>query len=125
MSLADAIVLVLVLLILVGFIAGMWMMFEKANQPGWAALIPIYNTYVMLKVAGRPGWWLILYIVPIINWIVPLLVLWDIARNFGKGELFSVVTVLLGFPLVYLGFSNDQYQPRASSEVILSEFYDF
>ena len=36
-------------------IAGMWKVFEKAGHPGWAAIVPIYNGYVMLKVAGRDG----------------------------------------------------------------------
>jgi len=35
-------------------IIGGWKVFEKAGHPGWAILIPIYNVYIMLKVAGRP-----------------------------------------------------------------------
>ena len=36
-------------------IAGAWKAFEKANQPGWACIIPIYNSYIMLKIGGKPG----------------------------------------------------------------------
>lgn len=37
------------LVIVVAVIAGMWKVFTKAGQPGWAAIIPIYNVYVMLQ----------------------------------------------------------------------------
>lgn len=33
-------------------IIGMWKLFEKANEPGWAAIIPIYNMWIMAKIAG-------------------------------------------------------------------------
>ncbi len=43
--------------LIVVIVAGLWKTFDKAGQPGWAAIIPIFNIYVMCKVAGRPGWW--------------------------------------------------------------------
>src|ERR1035438_2692596 len=52
------------------FIIGMWKVFTKAGQPGWAILIPIYNIYILLKIAGRPGWWVILCCIPLVNVVV-------------------------------------------------------
>ena len=43
------------LAIVVFIIAAMWRVFEKAGQPGWAAIIPIYNLYIMLKIGRKPG----------------------------------------------------------------------
>ena len=37
-------------------IAG-WKILEKAGQPGWKALIPIYNTYILYKIVGMQEWW--------------------------------------------------------------------
>ena len=34
--------------IVIVVIAGLWKTFEKAGKPGWAAIIPIYNIYVMI-----------------------------------------------------------------------------
>lgn len=48
-------------------IIAMWRIFTKAGQPGWAAIIPFYNIYVLMKVVGRPGWWLILFLIPLVN----------------------------------------------------------
>src|SRR4051812_42634419 len=44
-------------------VIGLWKVFEKAGQPGWAAIIPVVNLYFLCKVAGRPGWWVILYLI--------------------------------------------------------------
>ena len=45
------------LAVLVLMVASMWKIFDKAGQPGWAALIPIYNVIVLLQIVGRPVWW--------------------------------------------------------------------
>ena len=49
------------LAIMVVVIVGFWKVFEKAGQPGWAAIVPIYNAYILLKIVGRPGWWILLF----------------------------------------------------------------
>jgi hypothetical protein len=108
----SPIVLVIMLAIAVISIVGCWKMFVKARQPGWGILIPIYNQYLMIKIAGRPGWWLILMFIPLVNIIVGIVVLADIARNFGKGVGF--VLGLLFLPFIFypiLGFGDAKYRP--------------
>jgi uncharacterized membrane protein YhaH (DUF805 family) len=106
---------VIYLAVIVFEIAAYWKVFEKAGRPGWGAIIPIYNIYLMVKVAGRSGWLVILYLIPVVNIIVHLIVSLDIARNFGKGSGFAVVGLWLfsfvGFPI--LGFGSARYtDPR-------------
>lgn len=110
------IVLVFQLAICVLVIAGFWMVFSKAGQPGWAALIPIFNLYILCKVAGRPGWWVVLFFIPFVNIIIMALVSIDVARSFGKGIGFGVGLWLLG-PIFYpiLGFGSAQYQGPAAA----------
>ena len=93
-------------------IAGMWTTFQKAGQPGWGALIPIYNIYLLLKVAGRPWWWLLLMLIPLVNLIISIIVGIDVAKNFGKGTGFGLGLTFLGF-IFYpiLGFGSATYQP--------------
>src|SRR5690242_20250063 len=66
-------------------VVSLWMVFSKAGQPGWAAIIPILNLYFLVKVSGRPGWWILLYLIPIVSIIISILVSLDVAKNFGKG----------------------------------------
>lgn len=92
-------------------IVAMWKVFTKAGQPGWAILIPIYNAYVMLKIAGKPGWWLLLMFIPVVNIVIGIMVLAGLAGNFGKGAGF--VAGLLFLPFVFypiLAFGSAQYQ---------------
>ena len=92
-------------------IAAMWRVFSKAGQPGWAAIIPIYNFYVMCKVAGRPGWWLLLMLIPFVNFIIAIILNVDISKRFGKGVGFAIGMIILPFifwPI--LGFGSAQYE---------------
>jgi len=98
------------LAIVVFYIICLWKVFEKAGQPGWAAIIPIYNLYIILKIAGRPGWWLLLYFVPVVNLVISIIVMIDFAKAFGKGVGFALGLIFLGiifYPL--LAFSDDTY----------------
>jgi hypothetical protein len=92
-------------------IAAIWKMFSKAGQPGWAAIIPIYNIYVMCKIAGRPGWWVLLMFIPLVNFIIIIILCIDLAKSFGKGAGFGIGLLLLPF-IFYpvLGFGSAQYQ---------------
>lgn len=82
---AATVLLLVYLAIIVATIAGMWTTFKKADRPGWAALIPIFNTYVMLKIGDNPGWFLLLMLVPLINLYAFGKMYVDLARAFGKG----------------------------------------
>jgi Family of unknown function (DUF5684) len=91
-------------------IIGMWMVFTKAGKPGWASIIPFYNIYVLLKVVGRPGWWLILFLIPFVNFVMWIIVCLDLAKSFGKGGGFAVGLILLSFIFIpILGFGDAQY----------------
>jgi len=88
-----------------------WAMFEKAGWPGWASLIPVYNTYVLLKIAGMSGWWLLaLVFVPIVDVVVALMMLYKISKAFGHGWGYFFGLWLLSivfFPM--LGFGKSEY----------------
>ena len=98
--------------VIILMIAGMWGVFVKAGKPGWAAIIPIYNMIVLLEITGKPIWWFILMLIPLVNIIVYIIVLIELARRFGKGIGFAIG--LLIFPFIcfpILGFGSAQYHP--------------
>jgi hypothetical protein len=109
-GLAGIVGLIVYLAIIVAVIAGFWKAFEKAGEPGWAAIIPIYNVYVMVKVSDNPWWWLILFFIPILNIIAVFKISIDVAKQFGQGVGFGLGLAILSFifwPL--LGFGDYQY----------------
>jgi hypothetical protein len=103
-------------------IAALWKVFTKAGQPGWAAIVPILNTYFLCKIAGRPGWWVILMFIPFVNLIIWIILCIDVAKSFGKGLGFGIGLLLL--PIIFfpiLGFGSAQYQgPSASPAVAVA-----
>jgi len=107
------------LAIAIVFIIGMWKVFEKAGQPGWAVLIPIYNAYVLLQIAGRPGWWLLLFFIPLVNIVIAFLVAIDVAKAFGQSTVFGVILLFLlgGIGYLVLGFGDYRYVKPAGAAV--------
>jgi hypothetical protein len=97
-------------------IAGVWKTFEKAGQPGWGSIIPIYNIVLLLEIAGKPIWWIILLLVPGVNVVIAIIISIEVAKNFGKGTGFGLGLAFLGF-IFYpiLGFGDAKYQPSSSS----------
>jgi hypothetical protein len=91
-------------------IAAMWKVFAKAGKPGWAAIVPIYNLIVLLEIVGKPLWWVVLMFIPVVNLVVGIIVLLELAKAFGKGAGFAIGLLLL--PIVFypiLGFGNATY----------------
>ena len=111
-AVVGAILMIIYLGLLVIVVAGMWATFEKANQPGWGILIPIYNLILLLKVAGKPVWWLILMFLPLVSLIPTIIVPFAVARNFRKGSGFGAGLLFLPF-IFYpiLGFGSAEYDP--------------
>jgi len=99
------------LALLVLMIAALWKIFVKAGEPGWAAIIPVYNLVVMLKIVGRPVWWIVLFLIPFVNLVMGFIVAFDLAKVFGKGAGFALGMIFL-FPIFYpiLGFGSAKYQ---------------
>jgi uncharacterized protein DUF5684 len=102
------------LAVVVLIVASMWKLFVKAGEPGWAAIVPIYNFIVLLKIAGKPTWWIILMFIPFVNLIVAIIAAVAVARNFGKGTGFGLGLAFLA-PIFYpiLAFGDSRYQPQA------------
>lgn len=83
------------LLILVTFSIGLYKMFEKAGEAGWKALVPFYNWFVWLKLIGKPSWWLVLLIIPVVNILVLVSMVIDLARAYGQHDLKHHTAALL------------------------------
>ncbi len=98
--------LALVLLIIVS----LWKIFVKAGKPGWAAIIPIYNIIVWLEIVGKPVWWIILLLIPLVNFFVLLYLNHLTSKAFGKDVVMTLLLIFLpfiGFPM--LAFGPAQY----------------
>lgn len=107
---------VLVPIIIIGIsiaileIVALWFVLEKAGEPGWAAIIPIYNYLMVIKIAGKPWWFILLMLIPIVNLVIYIIILNGLSKNFGKDEGFTVGLFFLRFIfLPILGFGQSKY----------------
>ena len=107
-----AMLLMFYLAVIVVCIAAMWVVFTKAGQPGWGAIVPIYNAILLLKIATKPLWWILLFLIPLVNIVIVILVYVALAKNFGKSGGFAAGLIFLPFiffPL--LAWGDAQYRP--------------
>lgn len=87
-----------------------WMVFAKAEKPGWWALIPLVNTFVTIKISGRSGWWILLLLIPVVNIVVVVLFCRGLARAFGHGVGFTIGIWFLPWIFVpILAFGSSTY----------------
>jgi hypothetical protein len=103
-----------IVFIIIFYIYVYWRIFEKAGKPGWAAIIPIYNTIILLEIVGKPWWWLLLFLIPGVNIIFAIWMTNLLSISFGKGVGFTIGLLLLNF-IFYpiLAFSNAEYKGPA------------
>ena len=79
--------------------------FKKEGIAPYKAFIPFYNSVLMLRVLERPSWWVVLFVLPIIN-LVMFPVLWiDLLYAYKKPKRAEHLWVILtlGLYLFTLG----------------------
>ncbi len=99
------------LVVILFYIVVNWKIFTKAGKPGWACIVPIYNIVVLLQIIQRPVWWILLFFIPFVNLIISVVMAIDLAKAFGKSEVFGIVGLFL-FPIVgypMLAFGSSKY----------------
>ncbi len=99
------------LVVYVLLVIALWRTFSKAGYPGWLAIIPIVNVFVLVKVGGLSAWWGLLYLVPVVNIVLAIVVALRVGKGFGHGAVFSVLLLWLFSIVGYfiVGFGSDTY----------------
>ena len=87
-----------------------WKIFIKAGEKGWKALIPLYNAYIMFKIAFGKGWYFFLMLIPMVNFVIVLILWYKLAKAFGKSNVFAVCNIFLSvFTLQIIAFDDSEY----------------
>jgi hypothetical protein len=110
MGAVSGVVIVIYLAFLALLVISMWKIFAKAGKPGWAAIIPIYNIIVLLDIVGKPVWWFILLIIPVVGIFVAIYLCHLLAKAFGKDIVMTILLIILPFiGLPMLAFGDAKY----------------
>jgi signal peptidase I len=103
---------VFVIAIIFGFIGvvAQWRLYEKANQPGIASIVPIWNFIVFLRIVGRPAKHIFLFLIPVYGqlYMIPKVYI-ELCNSFGKTSMIDYILVILfnGFYILNLGLSYE------------------
>jgi hypothetical protein len=104
--------------VIVVLLASQWKIFSKAGKPGWACLIPIYSTIVLLEIIKKPVWWIFMFLIPLVNIYFLIVAMNELSKSFGKSTGFTVGLLLL--PIIFypiLGFGSAEYQWNKVDEI--------
>jgi len=74
------------------------------TENGWLAWIPIANIILMLNVAKKPIWWIILFLIPLVNLIMAILVWMGIAVARGKASWWGILIIVPVVNLIVPGY---------------------
>lgn len=85
-----------------------WKLYEKAGQPGWAALVPFYKDYVMFDIAWGNGIMFLLLLIPGANLVIWIITWIKLAKAFGKDGGWACGLIFLNLIFLYImAFSDD------------------
>ncbi|NML41445.1 hypothetical protein HHL17_29910 [Chitinophaga sp. G-6-1-13] len=105
----------------------MWKVYKKAGFEGWECIIPIYSTLILLRIIGKPWWWLLMFCIPVVNIVFAIMAMDLLSKSFGKGLGFTLGLIFLGYifiaiiafdrTIVYQGPAGDPNAPRPQQDV--------
>lgn len=103
--------MVIGLISLVLLILSWWRLFEKAGEPGFKAIIPIYNFYILCKIIYGNGWYMLIVFIPFVNVLFGMYTMFNLAKVFGQDILICILNMFFS-PIItlYLAFSGARYQ---------------
>ncbi|GEM_PF-378577 len=85
-------------------------MAKKVSIPDdWFAWVPVLHFVLLLRIANRPLWWIILMFIPIVNIIVQIMIWMDVAKAMRKPEWVGALAIVPVVNLIipgYLAFSD-------------------
>ena len=124
-------ILAIVLVLYILYIIGAWKTFVKAGEPGWKAIIPIYNIYTIYKFSWKASmFWVNLAIAiiggiatsiggyvaiigsiaSIITFVINIMSNYKLSSSFGHGVGFTIgLTFLPNIFILILGFGSSEY----------------
>lgn len=137
---AGFIILIGMLIVfIVGFLAvyyvGLWKLFKKAGKNGWEAIVPFYNTWVLVEISGVAWWYALILIISSLgiftdilgvgvllsigSFVANFFVCYNLSKKFHKDVGFAVLLFFFPFIMIPLIGLSGNYQ--YDSEAVVSE----
>ena len=116
----EGVFVFIIILCILGIIIN-WKLFTKAGREGWKSLIPFYNLYIEFEIAGMNGWMFLLMLVPLVNYVMPFVLMYKLGKAFNKSTAFCIGLIFLSpIFLAILAFGSSEYALNAPDASISS-----
>jgi signal peptidase I len=104
-------ILILILIALALFILpafGLYFMFKKAGAPAWKGLVPVLNSYEMIKLSKRPVYLFFIQFIPVVGWFFSIAIMVEFVKTFGKFRFYqhALTVCTLGLYFLYIGLNK-------------------
>lgn len=121
----SILIILLVLAVYVVYVIGLWKLFKKAGKQGWEAIIPFYNTYVLVEISGLNWWYFLIaisstilsvlkingldYIANIATLATNFFIFWNIGKKMNQNHISIAILGTIFSPIMamVLGLSNN------------------
>ncbi len=113
-------ILILEIAFYIYFCLCLFLIAKKLGVPNpWIAWIPIAQIWTMVNCAGKPWWWILLLLVPLINIIIGIVLWISITENLGKNKWLGLLMLLPIVNFIFIGilaFSKTERRAEAMEE---------
>lgn len=130
---ATILCLLMLLGLLIFSVVSTWKMYVKANEPGWASIVPVYNKIILFKIIGYKWYYIFLLLlgcIPIVGYLA--LMLFNIhyniklAKSFGQSTGFGIGLCLLPIvfiPMIAFRSDIDYVAPAVNGEIDFNDLF--
>jgi len=118
------VIFILFLAVLIPVIIAQWKLFKKAGKNGWEAIVPVYNTWVLIEISGLHWWYFLVsiglsllsvmipslsFVFAIASYYLNFIVYYNIAKKTKQNEiLFGILGTFVAFvAVIILGFNKN------------------
>jgi len=105
---APAIMLIYWILMLVGYVYvafSLQVIAKKTNTAnGWFAWIPLLNIILMVQISGKPMWWVVLCLIPLVNLVIMIILWMEIAKKVNKPTWWGLLLLVPGINIIVPGY---------------------
>ncbi len=77
---------------------------KTSTENAWLAWVPILNIILMLNIAKKPLWWILLCLIPLVNIVIIIMVWMAIAEARGKPNWWGILIIIPVAQLIVPGY---------------------
>ena len=77
-------IFIAIILLLVGYMFGLYLWFEKAGELGWKAFVPYLRIKTWIELTNKPKWFVVGSFIPVLNLFIYILPLIRVKLDYGQ-----------------------------------------